>query len=82
MGHGWAVPSDVPVALSSEFAQDRGKQTQWRAFIGKGNLDTGGAELDAVVDALRGFLMPPAQAIVAGGLLGTVWPASGPWQPP
>ena len=73
------VPAEVPVALSSEFAQDRGKQTQWRAFIGKGKLDTGGAGLDEVVDALRGFLMPPAQAVAAGGLLEMVWPASGPW---
>ena len=74
------VPAEMPVALSSEFAQDRGKQTQWRAFIGKGKLDTGEAVLDEVVDALRGFLMPAAQAVAAGGLLEMVWPVSGPWQ--
>jgi predicted nucleotidyltransferase component of viral defense system len=73
------VPAEVPVALSSEFAQDRGKQTQWRAFISKGKLDTGGAGLDEVIDALRGFLMPAAQTIVAGGSLGMVWPALGSW---
>jgi hypothetical protein len=71
----------LPLALSPEFAQDRAKQTQWRAFIGKGKLDTGGAGLDEVVNALRGFLMPPANAIAAGGPLEMVWPASGPWQP-
>jgi predicted nucleotidyltransferase component of viral defense system len=75
------VPAEVPVALSSEFAQDRAKQTQWRAFIGKGKLDTGGAGLDEVVVALRGFLKPPAEAAVAGGLLEMIWPASGPWRP-
>ncbi len=73
------VPAQVPVALSSEFAQDRGKQTQWRAFISKGKLDTGGVGLDEVIDTLRGFLMPAAQTIIAGGSLGIVWPASGPW---
>ncbi len=54
------VPADVPVALSPQFAQDRGKRMQWRAFIAKGKLDTGGAGLDEVIDALRCFLMPPA----------------------
>ena len=75
------VPAEVPVALSSEFAQDQGKQTQWRAFIGKGKLDTGGAGLDEIVDALRGFLMPAAKAVAAGEVLEMVWPAFGPWQP-
>ena len=73
------VPAAVPMALSSEFAQDRTKQTQWRAFLGKGKLDTGGAELDQVIDALHDFLMPAAQAIVASGLLDLAWPARGPW---
>ncbi len=76
------VPAELPTGLSSEFAEDRGKQTQWRAFIGKGKLHVGGVELGEIVDALRGFLMPAAQAIVAGGLLEMEWPASGPWQTP
>jgi len=75
------VPAEVPLALSAEFSNDQGKQAQWRAFIGKGRLDTGGAGLNEVVDALRGFLMPPAKAIATGGLLEMVWPAFGPWQP-
>ena len=73
------VPAEAPVALSSEFAEDRKKQTQWRAFISKSKLDTGGAGLHVVVAALRGFLMPAAQAIVAGESLRAVWPAPGPW---
>ena len=76
-----SVSAEVPVALSSEFAQDRGKQTQWRAFVGKSKLDTEGAGLDEIVNVLRGFLMPPANAIAAGRLLEMVWPASGPWRP-
>jgi predicted nucleotidyltransferase component of viral defense system len=74
------VPADVPMALSSEFSEDRRKQTQWRAFIGKGKLDTGGVGLNEVVVTLHGFLMPAAQAIVAGELLGMVWSAPGSWQ--
>ncbi len=75
-----AVPATVPVALSSEFAQDRAKQTQWRAFVGKGRLDTGGARLEEVVDALRSFLMPLAQAVAGGELLDMMWPVAGPWR--
>ena len=76
-----AVPTEAPVALSPEFAQDRAKQTQWRAFVGKSGLDTRGMGLEAIVGALRGFLMPVAEAIVANTLLETVWRATGPWQP-
>ena len=75
------VPAEVPLALSAEFSNDQGKQAQWRAFIGKGKLDTGGAGLDEVVESLRGFLMPPAKAVATGGVLEMVWPAVGPWQP-
>jgi len=73
------VPAETPLALSPEFAQDRGKQTQWRAFISKGKLDTGGVGLNEVIDALRDFLMPAAEAIVAGRLSAMTWPALGPW---
>lgn len=54
---------------------------QWRAFVGKGKLDTGRAGLNEIVDTLRGFLMPPAKAVATGGVLNMVWPAVGPWQP-
>jgi len=74
-----AVPAAVPVTLSSEFVQDRAKQTQWRAFIAKSRLDTGGAGLEEVVDALRTFLMPLAEAVAHGRLLDITWPAAGPW---
>jgi len=76
-----SVPAEVPLALSAEFSNDPGKQMQWRAFVGKNKLDTGGAALDEIVDVLRGFLMPPTQAVAAGGLLEMVWPALGLWRP-
>ena len=74
------VPATVPVALSSEFVQDRAKQTQWRAFVAKSKLDTGGVGLEEVIDVLRSFLMPVAEAVAGGRLLGLMWPAAGPWR--
>ena len=75
------VSAEVPVALSPEFAQDRVKQTQWQAFVGKSKLETNGDGLVEVVAVLHDFLMPAAQAIATGRVLEQVWPASGPWQP-
>ena len=59
----------------------KGSRHNGGRFIGKGKLDTGRAGLDEIVDALRGFLMPPAKAVAAGGMPEMVWPAFGPWQP-
>ena len=45
------VPAEVPLALSPSSSRTERKQAQWRAFVGKGKLDTGGAGLDEIVDA-------------------------------
>ena len=74
------VPADVPTALSPEFSQDQSKQAQWRAFVNKSKLDTGGIGLREVVIVLRKFLVPPARALATGDLLELVWPPFGPWQ--
>jgi hypothetical protein len=63
------VPSDTPTALSPEFSRDQSKQTQWRAFVNKSKLDTGGIGLHEVVIFLGDFLMPPTRAVAAGTLL-------------
>jgi predicted nucleotidyltransferase component of viral defense system len=75
------VPSDVPTALSPEFFQDEGKQAQWRAFVNKSKLDTGGLGLGEVAAVLRDFLVPCTGAVAAGNKLDMEWPPSGPWQP-
>ncbi|MED5370193.1 MAG: nucleotidyl transferase AbiEii/AbiGii toxin family protein [Myxococcota bacterium] len=37
---GTPVPSELPIGLSSEFAQDRSKQAQWKGFLRKSGLQT------------------------------------------
>ncbi|NDC58221.1 MAG: nucleotidyl transferase AbiEii/AbiGii toxin family protein, partial [Alphaproteobacteria bacterium] len=53
-----AIPSELPDALSADFANDPSKQAQWRAFV-TGVAIPPGALAD-VVAALAAFLMPHA----------------------
>jgi len=54
---GTTMPSDVPVGLTSEFAEDPARQKQWTAFLRRSGLDNAPA-LSAVVDVLRERLVP------------------------
>jgi hypothetical protein len=73
------VPGTPPLALTTEFSKDAQKLTQWRAFLGKGALDTE-MSLDEVVDRLSGFLMPPVQSAAQNADFDYHWPPGGPWQ--
>ena len=52
-----ALPEDVPIGLSDEFARDAAKRTQWKAFLGKNRLEA--PALDEVVAEIRGFVAEP-----------------------
>jgi hypothetical protein len=52
------VPSTPPVALTQTFAEDRGKQTQWTAFLARARLASSPVTLAEVVLALQEFLEP------------------------
>jgi hypothetical protein len=75
------LPTETPLALTSEFGTDYSKVKQWEAFARKGKLDTGGATLEQVGAFLHGFLMPPTNALVTDTPFAKVWPAAGPWRP-
>jgi hypothetical protein len=73
------LPAGEPFALSPSFADDRLKQAQWEAFVRKGRLLAKPPPLADVIEALRGFLLPPARALAAGGPWRTrSGPSSGP----
>ncbi len=74
-----ALPERSPLALTPEFSEDRGKQTQWRAFLRKGRLVTQQIELADVVPLLEAFLMPPTSAIVTRNDFAKRWTPGGPW---
>jgi Nucleotidyl transferase AbiEii toxin, Type IV TA system len=51
---GTTLPTSTPIGLSDEFAADRAKQTQWRAFTTRNQLTA--PELKMIVQHLRRFL--------------------------
>lgn len=51
------VPEGMPAGLSSEFANDRTKRAQWKAFLDKNRLKAPG--LDEIVADIREFLAEP-----------------------
>lgn len=74
------LPDDTLVALSSDFAQDAIKQTQWNAFLKKANVGVK-VGLDEVSALLREFLLPPMRAIADNRAFAMRWKPRGPWRP-
>lgn len=61
---GMAVPTDLPIGLSDEFAADTSRQQLWQAFLNKNQMAA--IPLSKVVDVLRASLQPALlQALTA-----------------
>lgn len=54
---GTAVPVELPLGLSDEFARDAAKRAQWKAFLGKNRLEA--PTLDEVIEEVRRFVAGP-----------------------
>ena len=77
-----ALPSGFPTALSPEFCADPSKQRQWEAFVRRGRLKVAKHDLADVVELLRKFLGPVANAAASDTTLKGHWPKGGGWQLP
>lgn len=75
-----ALPTDTPLALTAEFADDATKQLQWGGFIRKGRLTVQPVALAEVVERLSEFLMPPTIALREKEHFTRSWQAGGPWK--
>jgi predicted nucleotidyltransferase component of viral defense system len=73
------IPISIPLALSSEFANDETKQRQWLAFVRKGKLSDDNLVLPQIVSLLQDFLMPPTTAIVQQVKFNLFWSPEQSW---
>ena len=74
-----AIPTELPLALTSVFAGDKRKNEQWAAFVRKANVDDAGT-LASTIAAVTGFLQKPLASAAANDAAWTAtWPAAGPW---
>ena len=79
-GRGSDIPEGEPLALTSAFFEDSGKQTQWQAFLSKGTFRLKGEELDNIILVLRRFLLKPLKAVKEGREFKDYWRKGGPWE--
>lgn len=78
---GIEIPSERPLALTSEFAEDAQKKVQWAAFVRRTRRPDL-QELSAVIATLDRFLWPVLQAAARRESWARYWSDGGPWQEP
>jgi hypothetical protein len=72
------LPANAPLALTSDFLEDRSKQTQWAAFgkrLGLRNLPP----LPLIGEQIAAFIMPTLSTPSGPPLANQVWAPGGPW---
>lgn len=74
---GTPLPTGLPVALTTEFTDDRMKTTQWNAFLRKSGAPPLG-ELRDVAATIARFVEEPLSA-AAGSTFVKRWAPGGPW---
>lgn len=74
------VPATVPVGLSTGFATEPIKQTQWKAFWRKVVRTEPTPDFEEVVSLAGRFLLPAAEAARVGNGSPGHWTKGGPWR--
>ncbi len=73
------IPTELPLALADEFANDAQKQTQWASFESRTQLEVFDADFESVIAQLRSFLWPPLRQAGQSAPFEKHWPPEGPW---
>jgi hypothetical protein len=73
------IPTTRPLALTTEFSEDKQKSVQWNAFLRKSNLNGNNLALSEIAARLAEFLMPPAAAASQGRPFDNYWRPSEGW---
>lgn len=69
----------MPMALTADFARDREKQAQWRAFLARARLVEAPQAFEAVTTRIARFALPALTAAREGQLLGEAWKPETEW---
>jgi hypothetical protein len=77
-GRGRPIAAEPPAPLTSGFATDVVMLQRWAGFLRRNRIEA--VDLPTAVDRLRGFLLPPWEALACGGEFSGEWPAGGPWR--
>jgi hypothetical protein len=70
---GAAVPSEIPLALTAEFHDDREKNVQWNAFLNKSGLSADARSLWEIAAILSDFLMLVSHAVADQSVFDQDW---------
>jgi len=73
------VPGSIPIALTSEFIDDRQKKVQWRAFLRKNQLEREETHFGQVAEVLQAFLLPPSYSIASAQPFNRHWRRGEAW---
>ena len=74
------IPANVPVALTEEFATDKQKLEQWRAFLHRTGIEDAPSELSKAIVFLREFLTIPLHVAMPKSETKHHWQKGGPWK--
>ncbi len=77
---GTPIPTTPPVALTSTFADDATKRTQWTAFVRKTGAREAGDLPSAIAEVAR-FVWGPLAAAATDSPWSGTWAPGGPWAP-
>lgn len=77
---GTPIPTEQPVGLSSRFAEDEQKRTQWSAFVRRTRLPDVPADLGDVLKLVRQFVDPPLTAAGATARFSARWTPGHGWR--
>ena len=72
------IPAALPVALTSEFAEDASKKGQWSGFVRKSGAQDAGTLADVIASIVM-FVELPLRSAASGDAITGHWPAGGPW---
>lgn len=75
-----ALPTDTPVALTPVFADDAAKQAQWQGFLRRTAITMAPGPFAEMQAKVAAFVLPPVQALKAGGPFERKWAVGGPWK--